>query len=83
MADISTAAGVIEGIDSVLAGALAARALSPLPSAGLLPSIAGGIAVFLLTVLAHQRYQARHSRRVQREVPMLFPAEPTSHAHHV
>jgi hypothetical protein len=73
-----TTAGVIGVIDSVLAGALTAFTLSLLLNAGLLLPITGGVAIFLLSVALHQRYQVRQSRKAQRNVPILFPAESES-----
>jgi hypothetical protein len=75
-----TTAGVVGVVDSVLAGVLAALALTLLPGIGLIAPIAVGIAVFLLSALLHQRYQLSSLRRVHREIPVLFPTPPVSEA---
>jgi hypothetical protein len=71
-----TTAGVVGVVNSVLAGVLAALALTLLPASGLIAPIA--IVVFLVSVFLHQRYQVRSSRQVHREIPVLFPTPPLS-----
>jgi hypothetical protein len=73
-----TTAGAVGVVDSVLAGVLAALSLTLLPNIGFISSITVGIAVFLLSVLLHQRYQVRSSRRIHREIPVLFPTPQVS-----
>jgi len=73
-------AGMVGVVDSVLAGVLAALALMLLPGIDLIAPIAVGIAVFLLSALLHQRCQLSSSRRVHREIPVLFPTPPVGEA---
>jgi hypothetical protein len=73
-----TTAGVVGVVNSVLAGVLAALALTLLPTPDLIAPIIVGIVVFLLSVFLHQRYQVRSSRRIHREIPVLFPTPPLS-----
>jgi hypothetical protein len=68
-----TTAGALGVVNNVLAGVLAALALTLLPTSALIAPITVGIVVFLVSVFLHQRYQVRSSRQVHREIPVLFP----------
>jgi hypothetical protein len=74
-----TTAGMIAVIDSLLAGAFAGLLLYQLFASPLLPCVSAAIVIFLVVLLAHQRYQWRCWRRADQHLNVLFPsdAEPT------
>jgi hypothetical protein len=68
-------AGMIAVINSVVVGALVSLLLTALPAA--LPlgvSIGAGIAVFLVSVFLHQRYQWQQGRRILGSLSARFPS---------
>ena len=73
-----TAAGMVEVINSIIAGVLAGMAASRLPGWSLVACAVLGVGVFLVSAFAHQRYQAAYWDRVERHLEVRFPspAEP-------
>lgn len=69
-----TAAGMVEVINSVIAGVLAGMIISRLVGWSL-PICAGlGIGVFLASLLAQQWYQSKYWERVERRLDVRFPS---------
>lgn len=69
-----TAAGVIEVINSMIVGVFAGMALNRLLGLSAPVCAAAGVAVFLLSLLVHQRYQSRSWDKVERHLTVLFPS---------
>jgi hypothetical protein len=70
-----TTAGMIAVIDSILAGAFAGLLLYQLFASPLLLCLGAAIVIFLLVLVAHQRYQWVSWRRADRNLKVLFPSE--------
>lgn len=70
-----TTAGMIAAINSILAGAFAGLLIYHLFALPLLLCMGVAIVIFLLVLLAHQRYQWRSWRQAERCLKVLFPSE--------
>lgn len=71
-----TTAGMVAVITSVLVGVFVSLLLSGLFNLPLLACTSAGIAAFLVSVAGHYRYQYRHWKRLQRDLPAQFPSQP-------
>jgi hypothetical protein len=70
-----TTAGMIAAINSVLVGVFVGLLLSALSIFPLLVCTGAGVVTFLVSFGLHQRYQWGQWRRLQRELPPLFPSK--------
>ncbi len=70
-----TTAGMIAVINSLLGGAFAGLLISQLFGSPLLLCLSAAIVIFLVVLVAHQRYQWRCWRRVDRHLTVLFPSD--------
>src|SRR5205823_6786648 len=66
-------AGMIAVINSVLVGSFVGLLLAAF-TFPLWACIIAGVVMFLVSVGIHQRYQSRHWKRVERNLPVLFPS---------
>jgi hypothetical protein len=71
-----TAAGMVQVINGVVAGVLVGMVISWAFALSLPIGAAAGIAVFLFSVAAQQRYQARYWERVEEHLDVRFPNAP-------
>jgi hypothetical protein len=76
-----TTAGMIAVIDSLLAGAFTALLLYQLFGSPLLPCLSIAIVIFLVVVVAHQRYQWGCWRQADRHLNVLFPSDAGDKSH--
>jgi hypothetical protein len=70
-----TTAGMIAAINSVLVGVFVGLLLSALFTLPLLVCTSAGVITFPVSLGIHQRYQWGQWRRLQRELPPLFPSK--------
>jgi hypothetical protein len=70
-----TTAGMIAVIDSILAGAFAGLLIYQLFASPLLLCLSAAIVIFLLVLVAHQRYQWVSWRRADGHLKVLFPSD--------
>lgn len=70
-----TTAGMIAAINSILAGAFVGLLIYHFFALPLLPCLSVAIVIFLLVLVAHQRYQWACWRRAERCLKVLFPSE--------
>jgi ABC-type uncharacterized transport system permease subunit len=68
-------AGMMAIINSVLAGSFVSLLLAvfTLPQTA---TTSAGVAIFLVSVGLHQRYQWRQWMQLERHLPVLFPSQP-------
>ncbi len=69
-----TTAGMIAVINSILAGAFTGLLIYQLFASSLLPCLSAAIVIFLVVLVAHQRYQWVYWRRSNRHLTVLFPS---------
>lgn len=70
-----TTAGMIAVIDSIPAGVFAGLLIYQLFASPLLPCLSATIVIFLVVLVAHQRYQFAHWRRADLILKVLFPSD--------
>jgi hypothetical protein len=71
-----TGAGMVAVINSVIAAVLAGLLVHQFIGPSFLWGVGVGLGVFLVSVLAHERYQEVARQRATPDVKVLFPSEP-------
>jgi uncharacterized membrane protein YgaE (UPF0421/DUF939 family) len=73
-----TVPGAIAMVNSVIAGSFSGLVVRAIGVEMLAISVGVGIAVFVVSVLLHRRYQIAKWRQIEQRLPTLFPSEQTS-----
>lgn len=76
-----TTSGMIAVIDSLLAGAFTGLLIYQLFAWPLLPCLSAAIVIFLVVLIAHQRYQWVCWRRADQHLNVLFPSDAGDKSH--